>query len=84
MNDARPLVRIVSDWDCSRLLTQTPGGTGVWDGIRFTTQPADECDYFVMLNNRKLDATTALCPPDNIWAIMQEPYLEGLYDWLIE
>ncbi len=84
MNDARPLVRIVSDWDCLRLLAQTPGGRGVWDGIRFTTQPAGECDYLVMLNNRKLDATTALCPPGNVWAIMQEPYLEGLYDWLIE
>jgi hypothetical protein len=78
------LVRITSDWDCSRLLTQTPGSAGVWDGIRFTTEPVDECDYLVMLNNRKLDAVTAFCPPENVWAIMQEPYLAGLYDWVIE
>jgi hypothetical protein len=78
------LVRIVADSDCSRLLTQTPGGAGIWDGIRFTTAPVHECDYLVMLNNRKLDPVASRCPPQNVWAIMQEPYLAGLYDWLIE
>jgi hypothetical protein len=78
------LVRIASDWDSSRLLLQTPRGAGAWGGIRFTTQPVQECDYLVMMNNRKLDPVTALCPPDNVWAIMQEPYISGLYDWLIE
>lgn len=84
MGKASPLVRIVADWDTSRLLGQTPGGAGIWDGIRFTTEAVRDCDYLVMLNNRKLDAVTAVCPPQNVWAIMQEPYIDGLYDWLIE
>ncbi len=84
MSSPELLVRIASDWDCSHLLDQTPGSAGVWDGIRFTTQPVHECDYLVMLNNRKIGAVTALCPPENVWAIMQEPYIPGLYDWLIE
>ncbi len=79
-----PLVRIISDWDCSRLLRQTPGGAGVWNGIRFTTDPVHDCDYLVMLNNRKLEPVTARCDPRRVWAIMQEPYVPGLYDWLIE
>ena len=78
------LVRIVSDWDSSGLLRQTPGGAGVWDGIQFTTSPVEECDLLVMLNNRKLDPVTARCAPGNVWAIMQEPYVPGLFDWLIE
>jgi hypothetical protein len=84
MTAAPPLVRIVSDWDCSRLLTQTPDSAGMWDGLQFTTAPVHECDYLVMLNNRKLDPVTAHCPPENVWAVMQEPYITGLYDWLIE
>ena len=78
------LVRIVSDWDSSGLLRQTPGGAGMWDGICFTTRPVEECDLLVMLNNRKLDPVSARCAPGNVWAIMQEPYVPGLYDWLRE
>jgi hypothetical protein len=79
-----PLVRITADWDCSRLLRQTPGGSGVWNGVRFTTADTQECDYLVMLNNRRLNAVTTCCPPEHVWAIMQEPYVPGLYDWLVE
>jgi hypothetical protein len=84
MSATRLLVRIVSDWDSSSLLSQTPGGAGVWDGIRFTTASVRECDYLVMLNNRKLERVIAFCQPKNVWAIMQEPYIPGLYDWLVE
>jgi hypothetical protein len=84
MGDASPLVRIVADWDTSQLLGQTPGAAGIWDGIRFTTEAVRDCDYLVMLNNRKLDPVTAVCAAQNVWAIMQEPYVDGLYDWLIE
>jgi len=30
------LVRIVSDWDSSRLLSETPGSSAIWGGFRFT------------------------------------------------
>jgi len=81
----RPMiVRIVSDWDSSGLLRQTPGGAGMWDGICFTTRPVEEYDLLVMLNNRKLDPVSARCAPGNVWTIMQEPYVPGLFDWLVE
>ena len=56
----------------------------MWDGICFTTRPVEECDLLVMLNNRRLDPVSARCARGNVWAIMQEPYVPALYDWLIE
>jgi hypothetical protein len=55
------MVRIVSDWDSSRQLEQTPGGSGMWDGICFTTRPVEEYGLLVMLNNRKLDPLYSGC-----------------------
>jgi hypothetical protein len=78
------LVRIASDWNSSGLLRQTHGGHGIWDGVRFTTGPVEGCDLLVVLNNRHLDDIEVRCAPGNVWAIMQEPYEPGLFDWLIE
>ncbi len=78
------LVRIVKDWDWPDLMRQTPGGKGVWDGIRFTCDPVEECDVLVMLNNRMKTDVTVRCPRENIWAIMQEPYVRGFNDWMAE
>ena len=78
------LVRIVKDWEWTGLLRQTPGGKGIWDGIQFTIEPIKECDYLIVLNNRKGAITTARCPKENVWAIMQEPYIKYLHDWIIE
>jgi hypothetical protein len=78
------LVRIVKDWDWPDLMRQTPGGKGVWDGISFTCDPVDECDVLVMLNNRMKTDVTLRCPRENIWAIMQEPYVRGFNDWMAE
>jgi hypothetical protein len=78
------LVRIVKDWDWPDLLRQTPDQKGVWDGIRFTLDDGDECDYLLMLNNRMKVETTATCPPEHIWVLMQEPYEKGFSDWVVE
>jgi hypothetical protein len=78
------LVRIAADWNCSALLQQTPGGSGTWDGVRFTVDPVDECDYLVVLNNRRTDGIRVKCPPANVWCVMQEPYVPHLYDWMDE
>jgi hypothetical protein len=78
------LVRIVKDWDWPDVMRQTPGGKGVWDGIRFTCDPVDECDVLVMLNNRMKTDVTVRCPRENVWAIMQEPYVRGFNDWMAE
>jgi hypothetical protein len=78
------LVRIVKNWDWPDLLRQTPGQKGVWNGIRFTLDDVEECDYLVMLNNRMKTATNVTCPPQNIWVLMQEPYEMGFSDWMVE
>ncbi len=78
------LVRIVKDWDWPDLMRQTPGQRGIWNGIQFTLDNMEECDFLVMLNNRMRIPTRAICPPENIWALMQEPYEEGFSDWMVE
>lgn len=78
------LVRIAKDWDWPDLLRQTPGGDGVWDGIRFTVDPVEECDYLVVLNNRMKTDLRVRCPEGNVWALMQEPYVRGFTDWMVE
>lgn len=78
------LVRIVKDWDWPDLLRQTPGSKGEWDGINFTLDPVEECDYLIMLNNRMKEDIKVKCPPENIWALMQEPYVKGITDWVVE
>jgi Glycosyltransferase family 10 (fucosyltransferase) C-term len=66
------LVRVIKDWDWPDLLRQTPGGRGVWNGIRFTLDPVAECDYAVVLNRVPADMEL-VCPRERIWAIIQEP-----------
>lgn len=77
-------IRIAKDWDWPNLLRQTPGGDGVWDGIRFTVDPVEECDYLVILNNRMKTDLRVRCPVGNVWALMQEPYVWGFTDWMVE
>src|SRR5579862_2269890 len=78
------LVRIAANWDCSRILRQTPGGAGLWGSTRFTIAPVSDCDYFFMFNNRHSEPLEVRCPPAHVWCIIQEPYIPGLYDWIIE
>ena len=65
-------MRIIKNWDFPDLMRQTPGRRGVFDDIRFTMEPVQECDYCVVLNAPSEDVTVR-CPPDHVWAIMQEP-----------
>ena len=78
------LVRIVKNWDWPDLMRQTPCQEGVWDGIQFTVDPVKDCDFLVMLNNSMGINTHVRCPEENIWAIMQEPYVKGHSDWMVE
>lgn len=78
------LVRIVKNWKNPDIMRQTPGGLGIWDNIQFTQEPVDKCDYLVFLNNVMKAEVNVTCPASNIWAIMQEPYLKGHSDWLVE
>lgn len=78
------LVRIVKDWDWPDLMRQTPGSSGIWNSVRFTTEPVRECDLLLILNNRMKEGVTVKCPSDRIWVLMQEPYVRGHSDWMVE
>ena len=78
------LVRIVKDWDYPNLLRQTPGNSGIWENIQFTLDPVEQCDYLLILNNRIRKTVKTRCPRNNIWAIMQEPYIEDQHDWMLK
>ncbi len=78
------LVRIIKSWAGPDFLYQTPEGKGVWDGIRFTFEPVEACDLLIVLNNQLQQDVAVQCPPENVWALMQEPYYAGLTDWMVE
>lgn len=77
------LIRIVKNWTYPDLLRQTPDGDGVWDNIRFTLEPVEECDALLVLNELINDITIT-CPPENVWAIFQEPYYPDFFPWMKE
>lgn len=78
------IVRIAKDWDWPDILRQTPGSKGVWDGIRFSTDETEECDVLVVLNNRLKHDVHARCPKGAVWGLMQEPYVRGFTEWMVE
>jgi len=78
------LVRIVKNWDWPDLLRQTPDQKGLWDGIQFTLAPVGECDFLIILNNSMKTDTQVRCQKENIWVLMQEPYMKGHSDWMVE
>lgn len=69
------LVRISKNWLWPPLMRQTLGEQGMWDGIQFTLDPVKRCDYIVILN-RVVEPITVQCPPEHVWAIIQEPPTE--------
>ncbi len=75
------LVRIIKNWTTPDIMRQTPGGDGAWDGIRFTCDPNGECDAAIILNHA-IEPASVHCSPDNVWALMQEPYLPDAFSWM--
>lgn len=64
-------VRIVKDYSYD-LLKNSPMRLGVWGDVQFTEDKVDNCDYLIILN--KVDYPfTVNVPPNNVWAVMQEP-----------
>lgn len=74
------IVRVIKDWEYPNLLRQSPNQSGEWQGIQFTLEPVQDCDYVIVLN-RVPEDTEINCPVDNVWAIIQEPPVKE-YDWL--
>lgn len=77
------LVRVVKNWTYPNLFRQTPGGNGVWDTVHFTLEPVDKCDALLVLNQLSEDISVC-CPPQNIWAVFQEPYVPEYLPWMSE
>lgn len=65
-------VRIIRDYDYPDVFRQLPHGGNTWADITFTEDPINTCDYLVILNRPPHD-TTVICPPKNVWQIVQEP-----------
>jgi hypothetical protein len=80
----RTTVRIVKNWNDPDVMRQTPGNSGVWDNIKFTLDPVEDCDYLIMFNNRMRIDTNARCPRENVWLLMQEPYIPEHPEWKTE
>lgn len=77
------LVKIIKNWDSPNLIRQTPGSSGTWGGVQFTLDQAAECDAVIVLN-RVPEEISIHCSPSNIWALMQEPYVRGKFDWMVK
>lgn len=77
------LVRVIKNWSDPDLMRQTPGASGDWEGIHFTCDPVGECDAVIVLN-RSPNAFAVRCPPENVWALMQEPYIPGVFGWMVK
>jgi hypothetical protein len=63
------LVRIVATYDFPLSRYLKPGG---WEGVEFTTEPVERCDYLLSFNYPPQSFET-LCPAEHCWAIIQEP-----------
>ena len=64
-------VLVLKDYDWP-LIRQTPGISGIWDGVQFVERATTRCDYTIILN-AVAAAERVICPPEHIWAVMQEP-----------
>ena len=75
------LVTVIKNWSAPDLSRQLPQGSLAWNGVNFTFEPATVSDYVVILNCVPQD-TVLTCPPENIWAFIQEPFLPNIFDWI--
>jgi hypothetical protein len=65
-------VRIIKSWPFPDIFRQTPGGSRIWDGIEFTTDPIEEADYVIVFTTCE-NIVRVTCPPAHVWAVMLEP-----------
>jgi hypothetical protein len=73
------LVRIVKDWNFPDIFRQTPGGSGMWDGVRFTESEEEDCDALVVLN--KPDAAITCTVRNGGSFILSQESPIPLYHW---
>lgn len=66
------LVRVVQNSPEPSLLRQTPGCSGVWDGIEFTLDEVQEPDYVAVINCAG-ERCRVRCDPERVWVFLMEP-----------
>jgi hypothetical protein len=66
------IVQVVKDWNWPDLMRQSPGRRGIWQGVQFSLERLEQTDYALVLNKPAQD-TLVRCPPQHVWALMQEP-----------
>jgi len=77
------LIRIVKNWDKPDLLRQTPQNEGIWGNVKFTLNDVTEFDYLVVLNFVPKNISIKV-NPNNVWALMQEPFSVERFPWVEE
>ncbi len=73
------LVYIHSNYSYPDLLRQTPDSNGVWEGIQFTFNEVDECDYIVVINHPTKDIKVKCRKGGRILLIQEPPYERNNY-----
>jgi len=86
------LVRLVANYDLSRILNLTPGKNGRWADVQFCIDPAvRKADYLIVLNYCP-EPQEFHVPEGNTWLLLQEPAVdlfkhyhrgEGPYDLVL-
>lgn len=67
------IVRLIRDWQKPDILRQqTPGNDGVWEDVKFTFDPIDECDVLIVFTRPPYNIRVK-CPKGNVWLISMEP-----------
>ncbi|PKN16427.1 MAG: hypothetical protein CVU66_01040 [Deltaproteobacteria bacterium HGW-Deltaproteobacteria-23] len=76
-------VRIIKNYDCKgyELSRQTARQKEFWSDVCFTEEPVADCDYLIVLNFSPNNEVIN-CPPENIWALIQEPDLPDIFPWV--
>lgn len=74
------LVQIIKNYKDS-YRDYSPARSMRWGDVEFTEEKVKECDFAVVLNTPKKNVKVK-CSPDNVMAIMQEPYHHGDTDWM--
>ena len=62
------------------MLEQSPSSSGLYGNIQFVFDDRVECDYVVVLN-KLIEDKKVFCDPNNVWALMMEPSVNGYFDF---
>jgi hypothetical protein len=76
-------VLVLSNWNSKNLIIQSPNKLGIWNDVAFYFHHNANTSYDVVLVLNFIDAKVQLhCIPENVWALMQEPFIPGIFDWM--